>query len=324
MAKELDRLIFMNVGSMTAYKGLDNDEISKGGRWVEEHGSGGEIFNFLPYRGRLYGYVQAPQNSVAIQRLGASSDDEYIDDVLVVWTAKAHVIGWYRHARVYRTLRTPSEASGRIYDGRLMTYHVVGQTRWCKLLDSAARMLRVPRSKGGMGRANVWYPDSNVQRHFLWRLWELIESDGEVGRKKSKGATKSGPKRQIDPRKRKLIEDAAIAMTIRYYEDKDYDIKDRQSEKVGWDLEARHGEIELLLEVKGLSANECCVEVTPREYQHMLKYRKRYRVCVVVNALTKTRRLSIFQYVEESGRWEDQLGRRLHILELVAARLTAV
>ncbi len=78
----MGKLLFLNIGWMKYYKGMTNDSIEGGGSFVQEHGYGHEMFNFLPNGEYLYGYVQ-PKGSVHIERLGASMQDESIDDIWV-------------------------------------------------------------------------------------------------------------------------------------------------------------------------------------------------------------------------------------------------
>ncbi len=54
-------MIFLRIGWMNRYQGQTaSDKITGGGAFVEEHRYGHEIFNFLPYNGRVLGYVQPP------------------------------------------------------------------------------------------------------------------------------------------------------------------------------------------------------------------------------------------------------------------------
>ena len=78
----------------------------------------------------------------------------------------------------------------------------------------------------------------------------------------------------------------------------------------------------LKLEVKGLSGQEMCVEVTPNEYARMKEHRNEYRLCVVIDALHNPH-LSVFAYSEEAQGWADQKGRILRVDEIIAARCSA-
>jgi hypothetical protein len=52
-------MIFLRIGWMNRYQGQTaNDQITGGGAFVKEHGYGHEIFNFQPFQGRVFGYVQ--------------------------------------------------------------------------------------------------------------------------------------------------------------------------------------------------------------------------------------------------------------------------
>jgi hypothetical protein len=87
---------------------------------------------------------------------------------------------------------------------------------------------------------------------------------------------------QPDPRKRIAVEDAAVQETIRHFTASGFTIRDRQSENVGWDLEAVKDSEVILLEVKGLSGPSINVELTPNEYFHMRSHSQNYVICVVV------------------------------------------
>lgn len=128
---------------------------------------------------------------------------------------------------------------------------------------------------------------------------------------------------QPDPRKRKDVESAAIRETIRHFRAQDFIIRDRQSENVGWDLEAYRTTETILLEVKGLSGDEISVDLTPNEYSHMQKHQDQYAICILTGALGPTPFLFVFRYSKDTADWRDANGRRLSTLELVGARCSA-
>ena len=128
---------------------------------------------------------------------------------------------------------------------------------------------------------------------------------------------------QPDPRKRIEVEDAAVQETIRHFAALGFVIRDRQSENVGWDLEAVKGSEVILLEVKGLSGPSMNVELTPNEYFHMKSRRQNYAVCIVVNALEARPCLSIFRFAQDTGNWRAEDGRSLSVTECIGARLSA-
>lgn len=92
------------------------------GRWILTK-IGHEYYNLMPNEtdGRFYGYCP-PYGGLNIRRLGASSNDEYIDGVLVVYTQKIQgsadreIIAFTDDARVYREKRTKSELGRKIIE----------------------------------------------------------------------------------------------------------------------------------------------------------------------------------------------------------------
>ncbi len=53
----MTKIILLNIGWMKYYQGrLDSDPIVGGGSHVAKHRYGHEIFNFLPWEGRMYGF----------------------------------------------------------------------------------------------------------------------------------------------------------------------------------------------------------------------------------------------------------------------------
>jgi hypothetical protein len=129
---------------------------------------------------------------------------------------------------------------------------------------------------------------------------------------------------QADPRKRKAVEDAAVQEVMRHFKSLGYEIRDRQRENVGWDLEAFRGPETVLLEVKGISGSAINCELTPNEFSNMNGRRSQYAICVVVEALRDGRALSIFRFSADTGNWTDARGQVLSIVEATGARLSAL
>lgn len=317
-------MIFFNVGWMRKYKGVSGDNIVGGGSFVQEKGYGHEIFNFLPEKNNMYGYVQPkmPHNTIKLERLGASSYSQEIDEILVVWVAKSptggvYIVGWYKNSTVYRHSQKISKKSSRYYKNENFGYYAKANISECTLLSVDARTFKIPRGSGGMGQSNVWYADKNEHLDFKKKVLEYIYS-GVLDKLalKSKNRTK-----QTDPYIRQKIETAAIEATIRYYEKLGYDVNSVEKDNVGWDIEATLENNKLLIEVKGLSGSQLIVELTPNEYKKMNKNKYQYRVSVLTNALSSQSILSIFSYSPESNRWEDEQDRFIKIEEIVSARL---
>ena len=72
----MEKMLFCRVGWMEKYQGLNNgDKIIGGGSYIDIKGYGHEIMNFLPYKGRMYGFVEG---GISIEKLGASRKDQSV------------------------------------------------------------------------------------------------------------------------------------------------------------------------------------------------------------------------------------------------------
>lgn len=119
------RILFCNIAWMKEYRGNEDgkDIPLNGGSFVDETGDAHEKYNFTPVNmeGReglcCLGFFETKShngkdvNQMRIENIAGCEHckkEESVDDVLVVYCAKhpAHkfttVIGWYKHATVYR------------------------------------------------------------------------------------------------------------------------------------------------------------------------------------------------------------------------------
>jgi hypothetical protein len=321
---------------MNLYQGQTvSDQITGGGAFVEEHGYGHEIFNFQPFEGRVFGYVQPrrtayndqPGPGINLNRLGASSDDDSLSGVVAVWVARSpqgrsFIVGWYANATIYRRWQPPPPGANRRYEGNEFGYYVTAASSDATLLPSDERIFQVPRGEGGIGQANVWYADSpDAHRQFRSDVLSYLATH-QLSRQPP--GSNGGSPRQANPLLRQKIEQAAIVETTAYYTTLGYIVDSVEGDNIGWDLNAVHvsRRLSLKLEVKGLSGAENRIELTPNEYTKMKQHRDSYRVCVVTNSLT-TPALAIFAYSQDSHRWEDPRGRVLQIEDILAARCWA-
>ena len=325
-------IVFFRIGWMEHYRGPDDEHIRGGGRFVDENQWGGEVFNFRPFEGSVYGFVQ-PQGRlrINIDRLGAADADDHVAGILAVWVAKnpepeggSYIVGWYTNATVYREWQEPPPGSNRHIGGRNMEYNVTALADDAVLLPSDERQFKIPRATGnrnrpGMGQSNVWYADKydDEVRDLKRKVLEYIKN-----RLPPKAAhTEAGTPRQLDPARRQEVERIAVEHVMKHYEEKGWKVDSVERDNVGWDLEAVRRDRRRRLEVKGLSGSETRFELTPNEYRKMRKHRKTYRICVVTDALG-TPNLAIFRFVRGAGGWKDKDGRLLEIVEATAARCT--
>jgi len=194
------KILFCKISSMKYYKGACDEDIPvNGGSFVAENGFGHEEFNFCPFEMdgsddlECVGFVEpksnrGSRNTFHIERIEgceAYSREPYIDDVLVVWCAKSYkgevtVVGWYKHATVWRnlldwTLDFPDHSEERYYNVR-------AKASECVLLPEGERnrhIWSVPLAKRtgsyGFGQSMVWYPTEPEAEQYLSRLLESMD-----------------------------------------------------------------------------------------------------------------------------------------------------
>jgi len=178
------KIIFFNIAWMKYYQGVTREDAPKnGGDFIEQNEYGYEIFNFLTFNDRMYGYVQPSgtgnylERKINIDRLDAPKQDS-VDDVLSVWVAKnpgkggTWVIGWYENSTVYRNYQEAPPNSNRIFKDANFGYRVTAKSEGCVCLPIEKRTLQVPRAKqveGGVGQSNIWYADSQENKILEFR-----------------------------------------------------------------------------------------------------------------------------------------------------------
>lgn len=308
---------------MDFYQGISQDRIIGGGKYVATHGWGGEMLNFKSFRNRNYGYVQVGGN-IRLDRFGAKSIEDKLENVLVVWTAReptnggTYIIGWYKNATVFRQYQFAPKSANRNWLEKEIGYLATAKTEDCRLLPRDERVVKVPRGSQGMGQSNIWYGDNNPD--FI-RLVQRYINDGYLPAKPTARRMK-GSARQVDPMKRVEVETKAVQIVVEYYKKLGYEVTSFEKDNIGWDLTAMNDSSELKLEVKGLSGKEATVELTPNEYNSLRSNKHVYRICIVTEVLTKPK-LRIFAYSEETSRWSSEDGTSIEFDEIISARLYA-
>lgn len=189
--------LFCNVGWMEYYGSENNDDnIVGGGAHVDRESHGFEVCNFASYENQIYGYVQPPGSKspniksdadtgvkssipekfervkINIDRLGADSNDDFIQNVNVIWTAKPPggrtcIIGWYINATVYREYQKFDQAPPCHQANNIDGYRIVAEESNCTLLSPEQRNFQIPRGGKGEMRANIWYADEPRGKQIL-------------------------------------------------------------------------------------------------------------------------------------------------------------
>jgi hypothetical protein len=323
-------LIFVNIGWMVSYKGPKNDPTIGGHGWLKNHDYGHEAWNFLPHKGKLYGYVPRSQR-IDLKRLGATAKENRVSGATVVWIARSprnghtYIVGWYSDATIHR--ETDFFIVPRA-NGQSVKYQIEAAVEGMKLLTPDQRVVRVPTAKvkGNLGQSPVWYGNPE----FIELVREYLSADGVVTLT-TKVKSAEVPK-QPDPEMRKQIELAAVRHAINYYESPEGGnriVDSVEKDNVGWDLIVTSGDVTLKVEVKGLSGKDVIAELTPNEYKKMIsaEHRNMYVIYIVTEAFTSKIKSHVFYYNEEASKgrshiWNTDDGRMLKVEELTGARLS--
>ena len=322
-------ILLCNAAWMKYYKGItDNDYPINGGEFPAQYGYGHEVINFQQNGQYVYGYVQARNGTINIDRIGGIGQD-YVDDILVVWRARSSfgsvITGWYRNARVYRTEQPANNNRHFEYQGEEYRpgYLIRARARDAFLIPVQQRVFPVPVNHKGFGAMTfVSFLDQNIREvnEFKESLRDYIDRV-EMG---DFAAPKRGRRGQIDTETKKKIETAAIEAAVEFYINRGYDIQDRQLDNVGYDLEASKTNETLYIEVKGTSvqtASNVNVILTPNEFKVSKRSRTKYRICIVINALNSP---ELFEFLWDKDReswFSDQSLGSLKIVESIAANL---
>ena len=169
-------ILFCNIGWSEKYDGDPLDK-PKGGGSHNETGIGHEIYNFKPFKGECFGYVQTKgskktKGTIHIEKLTNNAkinkNQEQIDNVLVVWVATKpnkggrYIIGWYKNATVYRKHQSIPNEVMQDQDRKKEFNSFFIRSHDFYLLPIKDRTY--PISKGTFGQNNVWYGNENINK----------------------------------------------------------------------------------------------------------------------------------------------------------------
>ncbi len=155
------RILYCRVGWMNSYYGNAAEKPIGGGKYNIEN-VGHEVYNYLGYKGKYYGFVEAglnngSQSSIHVENLSGDRKAEFADDVLVVWVARKpsggqFIVGWYENAKVYRRLQTVPE---NVMTTRSLKDHDFFNvySEHVFLIPPQDRIFQIE----GMGHSNIWY-----------------------------------------------------------------------------------------------------------------------------------------------------------------------
>jgi hypothetical protein len=305
-------LIFFKTAWAEHYDGRQNDVLRGGHRYLKQHdGKGGERWNFRPSpSGKYYGYAphygRSGATSLSIERFGAGPEEAYVDGVDIAFIAPGPnglaLVGWYTDARLYRDMQERK-------NGRPFT----ATTKRAVLLPTAKRTLFI---KQRLTSPAVWYAEDRPD--IVADVRAMMAGKYTPPLNGAKGRTA----RQPDRAQILAVERAAIAAVFALFGgERGYDVTDRSSEKIGWDVDALRDKERLKIEVKGCSGSAISAELTPNEYDHSGKHAT-YRICIVTDALS-TPKVHVFAPYADGSWWNEEGDRELAFEKRTAARISA-
>lgn len=197
------RMLFCKISCMKYYKGhCDADVPINGGQYVQEHGFGHEEYNFMPVSmesepEECLGFVEpksnrGKRNSFHLENIegcAAVKNEPFVEDVLVIWCATRQqkditVVGWYKHATVWRDLQNWTFVGEDGEEERW--YNIWAKASDCTLLPVRERNQNkwsIPSARRtrsfGFGQAMVWYPTEDEAKPYLARLIDNINHYNE-------------------------------------------------------------------------------------------------------------------------------------------------
>jgi hypothetical protein len=180
---------------MKYYKGASDKDIPyNGGSYVAKHGRGHEEYNFEPVDfddGKTYclGFVEtkstskSKSNELHIENISGCEmmkNDEFIEDVLVVWCAttdlnETSIVGWYKNATVFRNYEVQEFENGYIQH-----FNVIAEKNNCVLLPEEQRHRHIwdaPVAKKrtyGFGQSLIWYAREENAQNYISKLVKNI------------------------------------------------------------------------------------------------------------------------------------------------------
>lgn len=149
------------------------------------------------------------------------------------------------------------------------------------------------------GHLRMFRSKCNVPAEYAKQLWKMVHEKPEAGApelKKGRSGAGFG-----DYKTNKKVEIAAIKKATNYLERNGYTVVSRERDKIGYDLEARKGNREIHVEVKGSSGNGGQCIITTQESE-VAKNDPLFRIWIITDALSRNSKIIKFtgtKFLEE-------------------------
>ena len=181
----MTKIVFNHLAEMNEYSGFEANQSSGGGKFVENHGWGHELFNFKEDNGHCYGVV-TPHGKLNLPRISQTTSSDtlgkYVDNILVVFTSThfgsgRKIVGWYKSARVYSE-SVDDKRESRLFDGHYIKYNIVCDASNAFLIAHEDRSFVIPQARindgVGFGQHNIWYADQPKDLPFKEKVIDYI------------------------------------------------------------------------------------------------------------------------------------------------------
>ena len=179
-------VLFFNVRWMKHYRGESVELAAPSGPGAAPASPDVDfsMLNYTEFHGHYYGYGQIAGNKVKLHKLGADPSVDRMEGVTAVWFSTSPggqkvIVGWYTNATVFRDYQAPPPGSGREKDGTEIGFYAVATVEDCVLLPEEKRVFPIPRGKGGIEPARIWYADEPEDEGYKSRVLAYIGSGGE-------------------------------------------------------------------------------------------------------------------------------------------------
>jgi hypothetical protein len=307
------RVLFARVGWMKNYAGPQpGDERPKGGGGHNKKNVGHELFNFAEFGAHLYGFARAKNGRVNLTRIDLTARAAgKLDDVLVIFVARQHIIGWYRNATVYATTRPKFPASvakemlRRLKQSgtkgfKLGGYSFEAAVENVTLLPTYERIREIPGNvKGGFGQSNICYfsrrdgksknsawMNKAIQYVLSYDKTNLLTTPhAEVNSEEAATAAQEQAEGfQSDPRIRKTIEKHAMKEAQKALEKRGFSKFENTSATKPFDFTCWRKGKTFFIEVKGTQTAGKSVILTKNEVEHA-KANPGYSILVIVHSV---------------------------------------
>lgn len=293
-----NRVLFARIGSMTHYAGPQKgDERPKGGGGYNKTNVGHELFNFAPFNGRLYGN-RTGNGGINFARIDPrSAGAKKLEEVLVIFVARQHIVGWYRGATVYATdaklpVSAVKEMKRRVRQSPIKVKGFkLGEYRFETAVGSATLLPTYERNqevdgnvKGGFGRSNVRYlartggktkksawMNKAIQYVLTYDRANLLNDPSAEGNSEEAAtvAQERAEGFQSDPQIRKIIEKHAMKEAPKALEKRGYRQFINTSATKSYDYTCRKLGETFFIEVKGTQTLGRSVILTKNEVKHV-------------------------------------------------------